>query len=82
MEEENFLSIDGFAKKINVHPNTVRRAIKRGKLQAINVGTAKKALYRIPYSEIHRIALFDLRDLIRSLVDHEMNKESSEDQNE
>lgn len=64
VEQLPYMSIKEFARLVSVHPMTVRRCIKRGKLQFLNLGTAKRPLYRIPSSEINRIAEFDLEELI------------------
>lgn len=63
--EPFYYSINEFSKKLHAHPNTIRRCIKNGKISAINIGTGKKKLYRIPSSEINRLALFDLRKMLK-----------------
>ena len=63
-----FFTINQFATKLGIHPNTVRRSIKSGKIRAFKVGTGKRSRYRIPYSEIDRIALFDLEDIIEKII--------------
>lgn len=68
MEELGYFTIRQFAKLLQIHPMTVRRALKRGKIGSINLGTVKKPLYRIPHSEINRIALFDLKTMIDQIV--------------
>lgn len=61
--DENCFTIFQFAVKMSVHPNTIRRGIKSGKIQAINMGSGVKKIYRIPSSEIGRMALFDLNEI-------------------
>lgn len=68
---EEYLTIKEFAGILSVHPNTVRRSIKHGKLQCVRIGIGKKAGYRIPKSEISRVALFDLKDMIKKILDGE-----------
>lgn len=68
---KDFYTIDEFAQKLDVHPNTVRRSIKNGKLCAFKFGTNKKASYRIPHSEIDRIMMFDLKNLVIKLIEEE-----------
>jgi excisionase family DNA binding protein len=68
----DFLTIDEFANKLNIHSNTVRRCIKKGKIQAIDMGNGKKKTYRIPKSEIQRLALFDLRKVIEMIKEGEI----------
>jgi len=65
---EEFLSIKEFAILLRIHQNTVRRAIKSGRINAFKVGSGKKSIYRIPRSEINRIALFDLQDMIEKII--------------
>jgi len=66
--DPSFYSIKEFASKLGVHGNTIRRAIKNGRIQAFRVGIGVKSIYRIPYSEINRIALFDLREMIEKMI--------------
>lgn len=60
-------TIKEFAMKLKVHPNTVRRAIKSGKISAINLGDGINKIYRIPYDEIGRMAKFDLDEYIKRM---------------
>ena len=69
--EQLFFTIKEFAEKLKIHPSTVRRAIKKGRVQAIRVGSANRPLYRIPCSEIDRIALFDLREMMKKIIQEE-----------
>lgn len=64
-----FYSIKEFAQKLSVHPNTIRRAIYKGRINAISLGTEKKKIYRIPHSEIDRIALFDMEEMIERIIE-------------
>lgn len=50
-----FFTIDEFAKKIKMCPQTVRRAIKSGKIYAIRPSVGIKSPYRIPESELERL---------------------------
>lgn len=68
-----FLSIKEFASLIKVHPNTVRRSIKKGKLNAFRVGEGCKAIYRIPLTEINRLAIMNMETVMNSLIDQKMN---------
>ena len=75
--DENFFSVEEFAKKLSVHPNTIRRAIKRGKIQAIDLGTSLRPLYRIPSSEVNRMAIFDMRKMVKQLVNEAREEEET-----
>ncbi len=64
----DFYSIKKFAEKLNIHPNTVRKAINAGRIVAFRVSDAKHSMYRIPHSEIERIARFDLSEKIKPFI--------------
>jgi len=53
----NFLTVDEFAERIKMHPTTVRRSIKEGKIFACRPSMGKKAPYRIAESEVERLHL-------------------------
>jgi excisionase family DNA binding protein len=53
----NFLTVEEFAARIKMHPHTVRRAIKEGKIFASRPSPGKKAPYRISESELERLHL-------------------------
>jgi len=53
----NFLTVEEFAKCIKMHPGTVRRAIKKGKIYASRPSLGIKAPYRIAESELERLQL-------------------------
>ena len=65
----DFLSIKEFAILLNVHPNTIRRAVKSGRINAFKVGYGKKGIYRIAKTEINRIAIFDLEEIIERIIE-------------
>ena len=73
MEIQNeFLSVKELAIKLRVHYNTVIRAIKSGRLNAVRIGLGKKAQYRIPCSELHRIALCDMEEFVSKLIEEKL----------
>lgn len=53
----NFLTVQEFAERIKMHPTSVRRAIKEGKIFASRPSLGKKAPYRISESELERLHL-------------------------
>jgi len=65
----DFLSIKEFAFILKVHPNTIRRAIKSGRINGFKVGYGLKASYRISRAEINRIAIFDLEEMIEKIIE-------------
>ena len=58
--QKDFLTIIEFAAILGMHHNTVRRAIKNGRISAFKLGAGNRASYRIPRSEIQRIAEYDV----------------------
>jgi excisionase family DNA binding protein len=72
--ETEFLSIKEFAGKVGVHPNTVRRAIKNGRLMACDIGSGNKHIYRIARTEIERIALLNLKGIVDKMVEERLTK--------
>ena len=74
MENAAFFSIIELARKLKVHPNTIRRAIKSNRIVALRIGKSKNSSYRIPASEIHRIAQIDLEDVIENEVQRRLKE--------
>lgn len=72
--ETDFLSIKEFAAKVGAHPNTIRRCIKKGRITACNIGSGKKNIYRIARSEIDRIALINLKEVVERMVQEKLTK--------
>lgn len=62
-----FYTVNEFAELLRIHRNTVINSIKSGKIQAFRVGYGKRSCFRIPKSEIQRMALFDLKDIAKTL---------------
>jgi excisionase family DNA binding protein len=73
-----FFSILEFAQLIKVHPNTIRNMIKNGRLCAFRVGGGRTSSYRISKSEIHRISVLDLENIIQDIVDKRMKEKLQE----
>jgi excisionase family DNA binding protein len=65
----DFLSIKEFAAELGVHHATIRRGIARGRINAIHVGGIKKSIYRIPRSELQRLAVKDLEKIIEDIIE-------------
>lgn len=53
--EVEFYTVEQFAKKVSLHPNTIRIAIRHGRINAFRPGIGKKSPYRIPALEVDRL---------------------------
>jgi excisionase family DNA binding protein len=71
-EQKNFLTVCEFAEKIRVHPNTIRRAIQKGRIQAFRTGEGLKSSYRIPNTEVQRLCELDMSKLIEQIVEKKL----------
>jgi excisionase family DNA binding protein len=67
LAEQNYYSVKQFAEVLKVHPKTVWRGIKYGRIQAFRVGQGKTAAFRIPSSEANRMAMFDLNEFLKGM---------------
>jgi len=74
MTEKEFYTVMEFSDKLRIHPNTVRTAIKQGRIQAFRVGMGSRSDFRIPVTEINRISEMDMLTLIKRLVEDEVEK--------
>ena len=54
MTDEELLTVDEVARRLKLHPETVRRWIRAGKLRAIRLGSDRAGL-RIRVSEVQRL---------------------------
>ena len=54
MTDEELLTVDEVARRLKLHPETVRRWIRAGKLRAIRLGSDRAGL-RIRASEVQRL---------------------------
>lgn len=65
---EEFYTVMQLSEILSVHPVTIKRAIKNGHIQAFRTGIGKKSHYRIPKTEISRLAEFSMADIIKNLI--------------
>lgn len=72
----DFVSIKEFAGIVGVHPNTVRRSIKRGRISAFKIGSGKKSIYRIARTEINRLSLCDMEEMIEKIIEKRKSLEN------
>lgn len=67
--EKDFLSVKEFAQLVGVHYNTVIRSIQKGRLSAFRISGGRKSAYRIPRTEIHRIAFMDMKEMMEKIME-------------
>jgi excisionase family DNA binding protein len=65
---KDFYSIKEFAIILDVHPDTIRRSIKNGRINAFRAGSSSRGVFRIPHSEIHRMATIDLKQVLKQMI--------------
>ncbi len=73
-EPKEFFTIMEMADKLRIHPNTVRKAIKEGRIQAFRTGAGLRSEYRIPVTEINRISEMDMSKLIEQMIDRKLEE--------
>ncbi len=59
--EREYMTVDGAAARIGVHPQTVRRWLRSG--QMLGTLISRTAGYRIPRDEVERVLAEGLRDV-------------------
>lgn len=60
--EDELLTVKQFAILVKMHYNSIIRNIQNGRIHAFRICAGKKAAFRIPRSEINRIALFHIME--------------------
>lgn len=73
-KEKDFLTIHEFAEVISVHYNTVYNMIKKGRISAFRLSKGKGSSYRIARSEIQRMAILDLENLVDDMVENKIKE--------
>ena len=63
--EEAFFTVKEMADILKVDPQTLRKYIRTGKLQALRLGGKG---HRIPRSELQRLGEFDTQEIIEKMV--------------
>jgi len=76
MTEElpDFMTIKEFAVLIRVHPNTVRRSIRKGRINAFRIGEGEKSGFRIARSEVNRLSVIDLEKIVKRLIEEKVKE--------
>jgi len=62
--EKEYYSVEEFANRFSIHPETIRKAIKAGRIQAVRIGIGKRSPYRISRHEIDRISVMSFDEII------------------
>lgn len=75
-----FYTILEFAEYIGVCYRTVLNGIKKGHIEAFRVGRGKKSHFRIPHSEIQRMGLFHLDEVIDKIIELKMKEKDERNQ--
>jgi len=75
---KDILTIKEFAKFSGIHYNTVRKMIKTGRLSAFKIGCGGLTSdYRIPKSEIQRLSIVNLDEVVDDLVEKRISEKKS-----
>ena len=72
--DPEFLSVNEFAKKLSKHQNSIRRAIKSNVIIAIRIGKGSRASFRIHISEINRVGMVNLENIVNKLVEEKLKE--------
>lgn len=67
IKNDKFHSVKSLAKLLGVHENTIRAAIKCGRLKAFRIGRGPRAAYRINENEIERMQEYDMFEVIKKI---------------
>jgi len=64
---EKLYTVEEFAKIFNIHPQSVRIAIKKGRIHAFRPTSGMRAPYRIMSSEVERIKVIDFGEFVKKI---------------
>lgn len=65
---ESFLTVKQFADMVKMHPNSIYKAIRKGRLQAFRITDSRQSAWRIPESEVNRIAIKDMDVILNKII--------------
>lgn len=66
-----YYRVKEFSELLDLHRNTVYQLISSGHINAFRAGRGKRSSFRIPVSEIERMALFNLKDYLNNFLSKE-----------
>ena len=72
--DKDFYSIKEFASKLGVSHQTIRRAIRNGRIGAFRIGSTDKSTFRIAHSEISRMGIVDLQVIVEKIIEKREKK--------
>lgn len=67
MINDKYYTVEEFARILKIGPQSIRRAIRSGRIQAFRVSIGKKAAYRIADTEFDRIAIMTYEETINNI---------------
>lgn len=67
MSNDKYYTVEEFAKILKIGPQSIRRAIRAGRIHGFRVSIGKKAAYRIAETEFDRIALMSYQETINNI---------------
>ena len=73
-DQEKFYTIQEFSDLLRIHPNTIYKSVKNGRIQAMRIGEGRRSSYRISSNELSRLREFDMMKIIEKIVDEKMEK--------
>lgn len=77
LDDKDFYSVKEFAFKTGLHTNTVRKMIKNGKINALQMGSETYSYFRIPKTELNRLAYQYLEKVVRHFMDKNEEEEKT-----
>lgn len=82
MKQKAYYTIKEFAEYIGVHYNTIYNGIKKGHIEAFRIGKGSNCHYRIAHTEIVRMGLFHLDEIIDKLLDKKLDERENNNKEE
>jgi DNA binding domain, excisionase family len=70
--QEEYYTVEEISNILKVHPNTVRKSIKKGRITAFRAGSGKRSPLRIAKSELERIKVMDFEVTLKNLLTYKL----------
>lgn len=64
---KDYYTVRQFALLLDVSEKTIYQSIKKGRINAFRLGPSEKSPYRISHSELQRMALCSLRQIMQQI---------------